>query len=398
MLHVLESDGDRFRISPAIRIAVERDPRVKMPATLQAEATAAVARTLSLRIEEGTAPVSLVDSAVLATVESGSVVTDLSAAFLLPSHYVWLAKLHYDQHQWTESIRFGLEALKGEARLSTNGLVAACRFLCLAAARTGEDEIFDNAIARLRTRASDDWARSNVSYLEGFRQRMRGRLPAAQELFQKAYDFHRGNISAMRELAAIALARGHLDKAEGLAREAHSYAQSNAYLVDLLLTILIRKRTSGTATSEIDDLFTVLEKVGEENGRSFYTTRRAEYEYLWGDNKRAASLIDQAVEKTPMIFEVRRLQAEIYLKAGNRNRADQAILAMTRMMEDREIYDRRSNYRIFLETKAQYLVELGQFSDAKKLYDDLAYFTPEERDKAVKNIEITQAFASKKQR
>lgn len=99
-----------------------------------------------------------------------------------------------------------------------------------------------------------------------------------------------------------------------------------------------------------------------------------------------------------MIFEVRRLQAEIYLKAGNRNRADQAIQAMTRMMEDREVYDRRSNYRLFLETKAQYLVEIGHFSDAKKLYDDLAYFTPEERDKAIKDIEITQAFASKKQR
>ncbi|MGR7993919.1 ATP-binding protein [Xanthobacter sp. ZOL 2024] len=206
--HVLESDGDRFRISPAVRIAVERDPRVKMPAERQAEATAVVARTLSLRLEEGTAPVSLVDAAVLATVESGSVATTLSAAFLLPSHYVWLAKLRYDQHQWTESIRFSSEALKGEDRLSTNGLVAACRFLCLAAARTGADAIFDNAIAKLRTRAGDDWARSNVYYLEGFRHRMRGRLPAAQELFQKAYDFHHGNISAMRELAAIALGCG----------------------------------------------------------------------------------------------------------------------------------------------------------------------------------------------
>jgi len=398
LLHILESDGDRFRISPAIRIAVERDPRVKMPPTLQAAATAAVARTLNLRIEEGTAPVSLVDSAVLATVVSGSDLTVLSAAFLLPSHYVWLAKLRYDQHQWTESIRFGLEALKGEGRLSTNGLVAACRFLCLAAARSGEDEIFDNAIAKLRTRASDDWAQSNVAYLEGFRQRMHGRLPAAQELFQKACDFHRGNISAMRELAAIALARGDLDKAEGLAREAHRYAQSNAFLVDMLLTILIRKGNSGTATSEIDDLFSVLEKVGEEDGRSFYTTRRAEYEHRWGNNKRAAALIDQAVGKTPMIFEVRRLQAEIYLKAGNLNRAHQAIQAMTKMMEDIDVYDRRSNYRLFLETKAQYLVELSQFSDAKKLYDDPSYFTQEEREKAIRRIQIDQSFVSNNRR
>lgn len=335
--HVLESDGDRFRISPALRVAVERDNRVKMPTQLQAEATRSVARSLSIRLEEGTAPVSLVDSAVLATVESGGVLTEFAAAFLLPSHFVWLAKLRYDQHQWADSIRFGLEALKGESRLSTNGLVAACRFLCLAAARIGKDDVFDAAIAKLRSRAGDDWAKSNVSYLEGFRQRMRGRLPAAQDLFQKAYDFHHGNISAMRELAAIALVRGHLDKAEGLAREAYGYARTNAYLVDMLLTVLIRKRTTGGKTSEIEDLFSVLERVGEEGGRSFYTTRRAEYEHLWGDNKTAASLIDQAVEKTPMIFEVRRLQTEIYLKAGNRSRADQGIQAMAKMMEDREV-------------------------------------------------------------
>ncbi|MGR7993917.1 hypothetical protein [Xanthobacter sp. ZOL 2024] len=145
-------------------------------------------------------------------------------------------------------------------------------------------------------------------------------------------------------------------------------------------------------------MFAVLEKVGEEDGRSFYTTRRAEYEYLWGDNKRAADLIDKAAEKTPTIFEVRRLQAEIYLKAGNQSRANQAIKMMERMMEDREVYDRRSNYRIFLETKAQYLADVGQFTDAKRLYDDTAYFTEEERDKAVKDIEVAQAFYSKTRR
>ncbi|WP_219761417.1 TIR domain-containing protein [Neoroseomonas alba] len=398
LLHVLESDGDRFRISPALRVAVERDPRVKMPAQLQADATATVARSLSVRLEEGTAPVSLVDSAVLATVEGGGVLTELAAAFLLPSHFVWLAKLRYDQRQWKESIRFGLGALEGEARLSTNGLVAACRFLCLAAARIGADEVFDVAIAKLHLRASDDWARSNVYYLEGFRQRMRGRLPAAQDLFQKAYDFHHGNVSAMRELAAIALARGHLEAAEGLAREARSYARTNAYLVDMLLTVLIRKRTAGTGTSEIEDLFAVLETVGEESGRSFYTTRRAEYEHLWGDNKKAAILIDQAAAKTPMIFEVRRLQAEIYLKAGNRSRADQAIQAMEKMMESREMYDRRWNYRLFLETKSHYLVEVGQYSEAKDLFSDPAYFTNEERERAIKDIEMAQAYSAKRRR
>lgn len=398
LLHIIDSDGDRFRISPALRLAVERDARVKMPSKLQVDATSSVARSLNLRLEEGTAPVSLVDSAVLASIESGEALTEWAAAFLLPSHYVWLAKARYDQRQWVESIHFGLEALKGESRLSTNGLIATCRFLCLAAARIGNDEIFETSVRKLENLAKDNWARSNVSYLKGFQLRMRGRLPAAQDLFQKAIDYHNGNNSAMRELAWIALVRGDLDKAEGLAREAHSYARTNPYLVDMLLTVLVRKGGARLTNSEIQDLFAILERVGEENGRSFYTTRRAEYEHLWGDNKKAAQLIDQAASKTPMIFEVRRLQAEIYLKSGNKNRADDAIQAMARMMDDRDVYDRRSNYRLFLETKARYLIEVGQFSDAKELYDNPAYFTPDERDKAVRDIEMTQAYAARKKR
>jgi len=398
LLHVLDADGDRFRISPPLRVAIERDARIKMPAKQHADATASVARSLSLRIEEGTAPVSLVNSAVLASIESGNILAEFAGAFLLPSHYVWLAKLRYDQRQWAECIRFGLEALKGEARLSSNGLVATCRFLCLAGARAGENEVVDRAIKKLEDRANDDWARSNVAFLKGFRLRMRGQLPAAQDLFQTAYDYHNGNISAMRELAAIALARGDLDKAEGLARTAYDFARTNAYLVDMLLSVLIRKRGSVTHNSEIDDLFTVLERVGEESGRSFYTTRRAEYEHLWGDNKQAAQLIEQAVSKTPTIFEVRRLQAEIYMKSGNKNRANEAIQTMARMVGDHEAYDRRWNYRLFLETKSHYLVETEQYEDAKKLYNDLAYFTADERSKAIKEIETAQAFASQKRR
>ena len=53
------------------------------------------------------------------------------------------------------------------------------------------------------------------------------------------------------------------------------------------------------------------------------------------------------------------------------------------MVGDHEVYDRRWNYRLFLETKSHYLVELGQYGEAKELYNDLAYFTADERSKVV---------------
>ncbi|MBP2147386.1 tetratricopeptide (TPR) repeat protein [Xanthobacter flavus] len=398
LLHVVDSEGDRFRLSPALRTAIERDARIKMPPDLQVQATSVVAHSLSLRIEDGTAPVSLVDSAVLASVESGEALTELAAAFLLPSHYVWLAKLRYDQRDWLESIRFGLEALKGEARLSTNGLISACRSVCLAAARTGNDPVFTRAIAKLQARSKDHWIRSNVKYLQGFQLRMRGLIPAAHDLFQEAYDLYEGNISAIRELAAIALYRGDLEQAETLARKAYGFSQNNVYMIDMLLTILIRKSNSKTMSNEMSDLFSKLERVGEENGRSFYTTRRAEFEHLRGDNNAAASLISIAASKTPTIFEVRRLQAEIFLKAGNKNKAYEALQAMDKMVHGNSISEGRSNYRFFLETKAHYLTDIGQFSEAKDLFEDTSYFSKAERDREIKNIEVAQSFYDMRRR
>ncbi|MEX2167037.1 MAG: toll/interleukin-1 receptor domain-containing protein [Methyloceanibacter sp.] len=94
-LHIVEHSGDEFSISPPLRIAVERDPRVKLPETKRKSALAKLADSLSLRLDEGTAPVALVDSAVLSAIESGK--ETFATVFLLPSHYVWLAKRQYDQ-------------------------------------------------------------------------------------------------------------------------------------------------------------------------------------------------------------------------------------------------------------------------------------------------------------
>lgn len=396
LLHVIDGAHGAFSVAPALRIAVQRDPRARLAEGDISRAMQAIAESLSVRIEEGTASVSMVNSVVLSSIEGGSPLGELATAFLLPSHYVSAAKARYDQHRWTESIRFGLQALEGHTRLSSSGLVAACRYLCLAAARTGNDAVFDTAIKKLTENATDNWAKSNVDYLKGFQQRMRGRLPSAQAHFEKAYELAEGNSSAIRELAAISLARGNLDRAETLAREAYQRARQNAYLVDMLLAVLLKKGRHNSRRSEVDDLFKVLEDVGEREGRSFFTTRRAEFEYLWGDNSEAARLIEAAAARTPRIFEVRRLQVEIHLKDGNRVRAGEALEAMAKMMDDRDVFDRRSSFRTFLETKAHYLTELGDFEEAKQQFGDSAYFTDEERAAAVKDIEISQAYRRRK--
>ncbi len=392
-LHIVETFADRFIVSPALRVAVERDKRIHLPRDLQTSAMRSVAQSLSIRLEEGTAPIALVDTAVLSALEYGEGMSGFAAAFLLPSHYVWMAKKHYDQHKWEESIRFANEALKRSARLSSDGFVAACRYMCLSAARIGNLEIFDEGIAKLEVVAKDDWAKSNIAFLKGFNLRLKGNLPSAEALFRQSYALSPGNLSAAREIAAICLTRDNLDEAEHFAREAHSHARSNPYLLDILISVLIRKHgRNAKHMPEINDMFDTLENVGEEEGRSFFTTRKAEFEHLWGDNKEALRLIEGATKKTPTIFEPHRIHAEVLLKDGNKAKALEVINVLKAMVNGREPNERRSNYRLYLQTYAHYLVEVGKYNEAKVVYNDQAFFTDEERKSEVRNIDIVQSF------
>ena len=68
-LHIVEHSGDEFSVSPPLRIAVERDARISLPETMRKEVLAKLADSLALRLDEGTAPIALVDSAVLSAIE-----------------------------------------------------------------------------------------------------------------------------------------------------------------------------------------------------------------------------------------------------------------------------------------------------------------------------------------
>ncbi|MEJ0067034.1 MAG: hypothetical protein WDM85_17795 [Caulobacteraceae bacterium] len=184
-----------------------------------------------------------------------------------------------------------------------------------------------------------------------------------------------GNISAAREIASICLAREQLDESERFAREAHSHARGNAYILDILLAVLIRKHgKESRGLSEINELFDALDVDDRESGRSFFTTRKAEFEYLWGDNKKALSLVEQAIRRTPRIFEPRRLYVRILLKSGNKTKAEEQLDVMRDIVNARDPNERRSNYRPYLETQAAYLVEVGRYDEAKAVFNDPAVF------------------------
>jgi tetratricopeptide (TPR) repeat protein len=387
--HIVENSGDECSISPPLRIAVERDRRFTLSEDKRRKALSTLADSLALRLDEGTAPIALVDSAVLSAIETGK--NTYASVFLLPSHYVWLAKRKYDRNQYRESIRLSQEALKSRNRLSDNAFVTACRFMCLSAARIGDSSTFEDGISRLKAAAKDNWSKSNVAFLYGFNERMKGHQPAAENYYKEANALSPGNYSTARELAAICLSRGNLQEAEQFARDAFRASGSNAYVLDILIAVLTRKlKGKAPGNPEVRDLMDMLERVGDEGGKSFYTTRRAELELVAGDKRQARIFAEAAIQRTSHVFEPRRIYAEILIEEGNFAKVSEVLAWMREKVNTAEPSERRTNYRAYLETLARYLAEVGKFEDAKDVYDDSSVFADDERTDAKKLIDYIQ--------
>lgn len=136
--------------------------------------------------------------------------------------------------------------------------------------------------------------------------------------------------------------------------------------------------------------------MGDEEGYSFYTTRRAEYALKNGQTAEACKLIDQAVAKTPNIFSVRALRGEIYLEAGNKAIASEELSHLEAIVNRNSAGERRSNLRVFLVFKANYLSAIADFNGAKEIYKVADVFTPAEAAKGIKDVEYEQSFRRKR--
>jgi Flp pilus assembly protein TadD len=231
-----------------------------------------------------------------------------------------------------------------------------------------------------------------VNFLLGFNARINGNLPEAEGYFRKAIEESPGLFSAARELASICMIRGDIKSAEVFVRRAFEHAPDNPYIIDILLGVLINSHEpkKREAEREIAVLFERLANVGEEEGRSFYTTRRAEYEYKAGNLNQACKLVDEAAEKTPHIFNVHALRAEIYLNRGNKTVAFDEIGIMKNIVYRGS--ERRSNLRSLLESEALYYIATGEYAEAKRIYGTAGVFTKEETETAVKALEVDRAF------
>jgi hypothetical protein len=172
-LHIVEAKSDLYLISPPLKAAIDRDPRFGLSQAAYKKMLEIVSGALRVQTEDSAISASLVNAGILAQLQQTGEVSPLFSSFLLPSHLVWLARKRYNDRQFEECIRLANSALASKARLSKQGLIEACRWLCLAAARLGTEERFLQGVSVLKSEARDAHARSNLNFLLGFNARLK---------------------------------------------------------------------------------------------------------------------------------------------------------------------------------------------------------------------------------
>ncbi|MGV1870918.1 TIR domain-containing protein [Agrobacterium rosae] len=391
--HILRYSEDRFSLSPPLRVAVERDPRVKIGNHDQLRIMKRLAENFTVALSEDTVPVALVDAVALSALESRETISAVASALLLPSHRVWLAQRHYDAGNWKESLRLAEDAVQDKSRLSKQGFVAACQLLCLSASRLSREEVFNDGISKLQGVAVDAWRKASIAFLKGFNARMRGNLPEADSYFRESYRLNNNDRATLRELASLCLITGNIEEAEIFARQAYEKARRNPYTIDVLVSALVKTLGPRCVQNvEVDELLSRLETLDDEEQKSFSFTRRAEIELLYGDIRRAQDHISQAMRRTPHLFEPKLLNARILLKRGNKPSAKDEIDNLIWMTARQGHSENKAHRREALTLKSEYLVEIGQFKEAREVFEDTFCFTDNDRANERKKIDLAESY------
>src|SRR5215471_14339181 len=96
------------------------------------------------------------------------------------------------------------------------------------------------------------------------------------------------------------------------------------------------------------------------------------------------------LKKTPGLFNVHALRAEIYLEHGNMTVAHEEIRKLEQIVYRGGRTERLSNLRPFLDIEISYLTAIGDFAAARRIYDRKNVYSVDEREGGLKRIDMEQ--------
>lgn len=333
----IERRGTLYVVSAPVQEGARRDKRFKKSDRWRSQIALKIVDQVSKYRNDESVSIAVLETGAKAAIMSGKY-SGIAAAFILPSHFLTLAREAYDdENRRKDCLEFCKKAYALRTRLSADGNIELLRLWGLAAIRIGLQDEIDFALKELEKFASKRIAKRHSLFLEGFKARLKKRYDEAETFFLKANKLSSKNLSINRELASLYRHQGEFIEAEGYARDAYSISPTNPFVLDVLLESLLGKASQGIPVDqqEIARLFRELERYGDVPGSSFYQARRAQELYRQRLKPQALEAANAAIARTPDFLPCYYLRADIRLSLPDIRGAREDLEKINEILERR---------------------------------------------------------------
>ncbi|TNV70984.1 hypothetical protein FGO68_gene11309 [Halteria grandinella] len=232
-----------FQVSSPIKEAIRRDKRFDRSDVWKTELGRRICELADEYTDDDHMPVSLINTAVVAAVRSDKP-TRFVSNFVLPSHYLMIAREYYDARKSKSCMAFCEKAFAMRSNLTLDAQIEVLRLWGLSAVRSQNDLVFNHVIAYIRDYTHVSAKRVSL-FLRGFRHRVRGELDSAEPMFLEAWKLSRENQSINREIANLYLKQKRYNEAESYARAAYNQSPTNPFLIDMMAEVILGRAHAG---------------------------------------------------------------------------------------------------------------------------------------------------------
>jgi hypothetical protein len=278
----------------------------------------------SLKLDEVTS-VAVLNEYCLSRLRRGENVGPVFESIILPSQCLQVARSMYENEKYGETLALCNRAYESRAALSQDGLVETLRYMGMAAARLAKIDEFRLACARFEEVPDSVKATRIANFLNGFKQRLDGKLDEALRYLNAAYKAKgEFDIHVLRELASVTLNVGDVPSARRHIRTALGRAPSNQYVIEMAVRVELEATPADVAkrAGEIDSLLDKMHSFDNSIDKMYWGVLKCDYWLALNQQQEARSfLMAQPYGNNPSpIIEMLKARFEFKGKAYDKSR------------------------------------------------------------------------------
>lgn len=370
----IDRRDDFYHISLPLRDAIAKDQRFSRTDDWKQQIGSSICEAIRDYRDEDFVGIAILETATIAAAKGADAPAYL-ANLILPSHLLRIGRDYYDKKRWKSCIEFCDKAWLSRTQLPKDAQIELLRLKGLSAARLADTLSFDAALSDLLEYNSKSSKRIK-HFLQGFNLRMKGNLDKAEEEFLAAYRLAPRNASTNRELASLYCKLKSYVEAESYARSAYNDSPTNPFIIDVFVQALLGKKHLGLQVDpkELAAVLDDLRRYGDAPGSSFFLIREGQRRAHERDYTGALSMLDKAIDRTPILASPYFIRADIRLEMNDITGAERDLAEINDLLAQAGGFVREEEAHAH-ELEIRILIEKNQFRIAKEKTEKSAFLS-----------------------